>query len=166
MPPSLPRLATGVLIDKAWRTIVWFNVPREPRRRNGADGSLEGGGIAEFRLRNADEDGGGTALADYVWKPVALLLATPLRWGQAGSLYFRMAERLNCVQNQITIKDRVLINKKFVSFIITGGQDNIQGVAGQLLSLFWSWVFVCRNFRSSPIRAVGLGRTRSRTPPT
>jgi hypothetical protein len=47
-----------------------------------------------------------------------------------------MAERLNCVQNQITIKDRVLINKKVVSFIITGGQDNIQGVAGQLLSFF------------------------------
>jgi len=65
-----------------------------------------------------------------------VLLATPIRWGQAGSLYFRMAERLNCVQNQITIKDRVLINKKVVSFIITGGQDNIQGVAGQLLSFF------------------------------
>jgi len=61
------------------------------------------------------------------WADV-VLLATPIRWGQAGSLYFRMAERLNCVQNQITIKDRVLINKKVVSFIITGGQDNIQGV--------------------------------------
>lgn len=69
------------------------------------------------------------------WADV-VLLATPIRWGQAGSLYFRMAERLNCVQNQITIKNRVLINKKVVSFIITGGQDNIQGVAGQLLSFF------------------------------
>jgi nitrite reductase/ring-hydroxylating ferredoxin subunit/multimeric flavodoxin WrbA len=69
------------------------------------------------------------------WADV-VLLATPIRWGQAGSLYFRLAERLNCVQNQITIKDRVLINKKVVSFIITGGQDNIQGVAGQLLSFF------------------------------
>ena len=47
-----------------------------------------------------------------------------------------MAERLNCVQNQITIKDRVLLNRKVVSFIITGGQDNIQGVAGPLLSFF------------------------------
>lgn len=65
-----------------------------------------------------------------------VLLSTPIRWGQAGSLYFRMAERLNCVQNQITIKDRVLINRKVVSFIITGGQDNVQGVAGQLLSFF------------------------------
>jgi nitrite reductase/ring-hydroxylating ferredoxin subunit/multimeric flavodoxin WrbA len=69
------------------------------------------------------------------WADV-VLLATPIRWGQAGSLYFRMAERLNCVQNQITIRDRVLINKKVVSFIITGGQDNIQSVAGQLLGFF------------------------------
>jgi hypothetical protein len=47
-----------------------------------------------------------------------------------------MAERLNCVQNQITLKDRVLINRKVVSFIITGGQDNIQAVSGQLMSFF------------------------------
>jgi multimeric flavodoxin WrbA len=69
------------------------------------------------------------------WADV-VLLATPIRWGQAGSLYFRMAERLNCVQNQITLKDRVLINRKVVSFIITGGQDNIQAVSGQLMSFF------------------------------
>jgi nitrite reductase/ring-hydroxylating ferredoxin subunit/multimeric flavodoxin WrbA len=69
------------------------------------------------------------------WADV-VLLATPIRWGQASSLYFKMAERLNCVQNQITIKDNVLIQKKVASFIITGGQDNIQGVAGQLLSFF------------------------------
>jgi len=69
------------------------------------------------------------------WADV-VLLATPIRWGQASSLYFRMAERLNCVQNQITIKDRVLIQNKVAGFIITGGQDNIQGVAGQLLGFF------------------------------
>jgi nitrite reductase/ring-hydroxylating ferredoxin subunit/multimeric flavodoxin WrbA len=69
------------------------------------------------------------------WADV-VLLATPIRWGQAGSLYFRMAERLNCVQNQITLQDRVLLNRKVASFIITGGQDNIQGVAGQLLGFF------------------------------
>ena len=65
-----------------------------------------------------------------------VILSTPIRWGQASSLYFRMAERLNCVQNQVTIRDRVLIRNKVVSFIITGGQDNVQGVAGQLLGFF------------------------------
>ncbi len=69
------------------------------------------------------------------WADV-ILLATPIRWGQASSLYFKMAERLNCVQNQITISDNVLIRNKVAAFIITGGQDNIQGVAGQLLSFF------------------------------
>ena len=66
----------------------------------------------------------------------ALILATPIRWGQASSLYFRMVERLNCVQNQITTHKRVLIRNKVASFIILGGQDNVQGVAGQLLAFF------------------------------
>jgi len=69
------------------------------------------------------------------WADV-VLLSTPIRWGQASSLYFKLAERLNCVQNQITINDRVLIRNKVAGFIITGGQDNIQGVAGQLLTFF------------------------------
>jgi hypothetical protein len=47
-----------------------------------------------------------------------------------------MAERMNCIQNQITINDRVLIRNKVASFIITGGQDNIQAVAGQMLMFF------------------------------
>lgn len=65
-----------------------------------------------------------------------VLLSTPIRWGSASSLYFRMAERLNCVQNQITIANRVLIRDKVAGFIIVGGQDNVQGVAGQLLGFF------------------------------
>lgn len=65
-----------------------------------------------------------------------VILATPIRWGAASSLYFKMAERLNCVQNQITIANRVLIRNKVAGFIITGGQDNIQAVAGQLLMFF------------------------------
>jgi nitrite reductase/ring-hydroxylating ferredoxin subunit/multimeric flavodoxin WrbA len=70
------------------------------------------------------------------WADV-VLLATSIRWGAASALYFKMAERLNCVQNQITTHHRVLIRNKVIGFIITGGQDNIQGVAGSLLT-FWS----------------------------
>jgi nitrite reductase/ring-hydroxylating ferredoxin subunit/multimeric flavodoxin WrbA len=66
-----------------------------------------------------------------------VLIATPIRWGSASSLYFKMAERLNCVQNQVTINNRVLIHHKVAAFIITGGQDNIQAVAGAMLT-FWS----------------------------
>lgn len=69
------------------------------------------------------------------WADV-VLVSTPIRWGAASSLYFKMAERLNCVQNQVTIRDNVLIRRKVAAFIITGGQDNVQGVAGGMLCFF------------------------------
>ena len=47
--------------------------------------------------------------------------------GASGSLHYKMAERLNCVQNSITIRNQVLIRNKVAGFIIVGGQDNIQG---------------------------------------
>ena len=69
------------------------------------------------------------------WSDV-ILVATPIRWGNASSLYYRMVERMNCVQNQVTIANRVLLRNKVASFIITGGQDNVQAVAGQMLGFF------------------------------
>jgi hypothetical protein len=36
-------------------------------------GLLEAGGTAEFRLKKSAEDGGGTAFADLVWKPIVLI---------------------------------------------------------------------------------------------
>jgi nitrite reductase/ring-hydroxylating ferredoxin subunit/multimeric flavodoxin WrbA len=69
------------------------------------------------------------------WADV-VLVATPIRWGVGSALYFKMAERLNCVQNQITIKNNLLIRRKVAGFIITGGQDNVQGVAGEMLGFF------------------------------
>ena len=70
------------------------------------------------------------------WADV-VLIATPIRWGNASSLYYKMLERLNCVQNQVTIHNQVLIRNKVAAFIITGGQDNIQAVAGSMMT-FWS----------------------------
>jgi nitrite reductase/ring-hydroxylating ferredoxin subunit/multimeric flavodoxin WrbA len=66
----------------------------------------------------------------------AVLVATPIRWGGPSSLYVKMTERLNSLQNQITLHDRVLIKNKSAGFIITGGQDNVQAVAGQMLMFF------------------------------
>ncbi len=76
----------------------------------------------------------------------AVIVASPIRWGQASSLYFRMAERLNCVQNAITIHNRVLIRNKVAGFIIVGGQDNIQAVAGQMLGFFAELGFIFPQF--------------------
>ena len=66
----------------------------------------------------------------------AILVATPIRWGSASSLYFKMVERMNCIQNQVTLRQRVLLRNKVAAFIITGGQDNVQAVAGQMLGFF------------------------------
>jgi nitrite reductase/ring-hydroxylating ferredoxin subunit/multimeric flavodoxin WrbA len=66
----------------------------------------------------------------------AILLSTPIRWGSASSLYYKMVERMNCIQNQETIAGKHLLHNKVAAFIIIGGQDNIQGVAGQLLGFF------------------------------
>jgi hypothetical protein len=48
-------------------------------------------------------------------------------------------ERMNCVQNQETIANKHLLKNKVAAFIIMGGQDNVQGVAGQLMT-FWAEV--------------------------
>ena len=35
------------------------------------------------------------------WADV-IVIATPIRWGGASSLYYKMIERMNCIQNQET----------------------------------------------------------------
>lgn len=87
------------------------------------------------------------------WSDI-VIVSTPIRWGNASSLYYKMAERLNSVQNQITLNDKVLIQNKVVSFIITGGQDNIQSVAGQMLTFFSELGYVAPAF---PFVAHSLG---------
>jgi nitrite reductase/ring-hydroxylating ferredoxin subunit/multimeric flavodoxin WrbA len=69
------------------------------------------------------------------WADV-VVIATPIRWGAPSALYTKMVERLNCVQNQITIAKRALIDRKVAALIVTGGQDNVQAVAGQMLMFF------------------------------
>jgi multimeric flavodoxin WrbA len=87
------------------------------------------------------------------WADV-LLIATPIRWGAASSLYYKMVERMNCVQNQITTNNKVLIRNKVAAFIITGGQDGIQAVAGQMMTFFSEIGFVLPQF---PFIAHSLG---------
>jgi len=69
------------------------------------------------------------------WADV-ILVSTPIRWGAASALYYKMVERCNCIQNQETIAGRVLLRNKVAAFIVTGGQDNVQGVVGQMLTFF------------------------------
>jgi nitrite reductase/ring-hydroxylating ferredoxin subunit/multimeric flavodoxin WrbA len=71
-----------------------------------------------------------------LWADI-VIIATPIRWGSASSLYYQMIQRMNCVQNQSITHGNYLIRDKVAGFIITGGQDNVQHVAGELMS-FWS----------------------------
>jgi multimeric flavodoxin WrbA len=71
-----------------------------------------------------------------LWSDV-VIIASPIRWGSASSLYYKMVQRLNSVQNQLPAYGNLLIRDKIAAFIITGGQDNIQHVAGEMLS-FWA----------------------------
>lgn len=79
------------------------------------------------------------------WADV-IIVATPIRWGAASSLYFKMVERLNCVQVDVSTKEKQLILNKVAGFIIVGGQDNIQSVAGQMLSFFAELGFLFPKF--------------------
>ncbi len=87
------------------------------------------------------------------WADV-FMVATPIRWGAASSLYYKMVERLNCVQNQITLNNKVLDRNKVAAFIITGGQDGIQSVAGQMMGFFSEIGFLLPQF---PFIAHSLG---------
>jgi multimeric flavodoxin WrbA len=93
---------------------------------------------------------------DLVFWSDVVLVATPIRWGAASSLYFKLAERMNCIQNQITTHDRVLIRNKVAAFVITGGQDNVQAVAGQMLLFFGEMGF---HFPQFPFIAHSRGWT-------
>lgn len=79
------------------------------------------------------------------WADV-LMVATPVRWGAASSLYYKMVERMNAVQNQITVHNKVLVRNKVAAFIITGGQDGIQSVAGQMMMFFSEVGYVLPQF--------------------
>ena len=46
------------------------------------------------------------------WADV-ILVSTPIRWGRASSLYYKMVEQLNCIQNQETIANRHLLKTKW-----------------------------------------------------
>jgi len=81
-------------------------------------------------------DGMNVVYENLVFWADVVLIATPIRWGVASSLFFKMAERLNTVQNQITIKNRVMLNEKVAGLIVTGGQDNVQAVVGQMMLFF------------------------------
>ena len=81
-----------------------------------------------------------------LWADV-ICISTPVRWGQASSLYYKMQERMNSIENQIDHYDQtpedlehsIALKNKVVCMIVTGGQDNIQNVMGEIMT-FWGQI--------------------------
>jgi multimeric flavodoxin WrbA len=65
-----------------------------------------------------------------------MVVSTPIRYGNPTALYFKMVERLNTIHNQVTLHDKHLIKDKVACFLITGGQDNVQHTAGEMITFF------------------------------
>ena len=68
-----------------------------------------------------------------LWANV-ILISTPIKWGSASSLHYKMVQRINSFQKQITARKTYLVRDKAAAFIITGGHDNVHHVAGEMMS--------------------------------
>ncbi len=147
MDPKLPRFSTSdALLEHALEHAASLGAETQRiRLRDLAFKPCEGNYSKAARactwpcaITERDPDDQLTAVYEGLvhWGDV-LLIASPIRWGAASALYFKMAERLNCIQNQITTHNNILIRNKVAAFIITGGQDNVQAVAGSMMT-FWA----------------------------
>lgn len=76
-----------------------------------------------------------------------VLVATPIRRWSASSLYYKLVERLNCIENQKEVYNVDLLHNKLMWMIIMGAQDGAQHVMGQMMSV---WAELGFAFAKSP----------------
>ena len=65
-----------------------------------------------------------------------IVVAAPIHRGAPSNLYFRMVDRLNSAQARQVSAGRMLMQRKVAGFIVTGGRENVQSVAGEMLECF------------------------------
>jgi hypothetical protein len=63
-----------------------------------------------------------------------VLIATPLRRWSASSLYYKLVERCNCIENQKEVYSVDLIKNKLMGSIIIGAQDGVQHVMWSIMA--------------------------------
>jgi multimeric flavodoxin WrbA len=83
-----------------------------------------------------------------------VIVATPIRRWNASSLYYKLVERLNCIENQKEIYGVDLIHNKLMGMVIMGAQDWAQHVLGQMMSVWSELGFA---FSKSPYVAYTAG---------
>jgi multimeric flavodoxin WrbA len=83
-----------------------------------------------------------------------VIVATPIRRWNASSLYYKLVERLNCIENQKEVYGVDLLHNKLMGMIVMGAQDGAQHVMGQMMSV-WSELWFA--FAKSPYVAYTAG---------
>jgi hypothetical protein len=83
-----------------------------------------------------------------------VIVATPIRRWNASSLYYKLLERLNCIENQKEVYWVDLVHNKLMGMIIMGAQDGAQHVMWQMMSV-WSELWFA--FAKSPYVAYTAG---------
>ncbi len=68
------------------------------------------------------------------WADV-VIIATPIRRWSASSLYYKLVERLNCVENQKEVYGVDLVHDKLMWMVIIWAQDGAQHVMWQMMSV-------------------------------
>lgn len=91
---------------------------------------------------------------DLVDRSDIVLVASPIRWWNASSLYYKLVERLNCIENQKEVYGVDLVHNKLMGMIIIGAQDWAQHVMWQMMSV-WSELWFA--FTKSPYIAYTAG---------
>ncbi len=72
---------------------------------------------------------------DLVDRSDIVIIATPIRRWSASSLYYKLVERLNCIENQKEVYGVDLVHNKLLWMVIMGAQDGAQHVMWQMMSV-------------------------------
>lgn len=91
---------------------------------------------------------------DLVDRSDIVIIATPIRRWNASSLYYKLVERMNCIENQKEVYGVDLVHNKLMGMVIIGAQDGAQHVMGQMMSV-WSELWFA--FAKSPYVAYTAG---------
>lgn len=76
------------------------------------------------------------------------------KMGNVSSLYYKLVERLNCIENQKEVYWVDLVHNKLMGMVIMGAQDGAQHVMGLMMSV-WSEMWFA--FAKSPYVAYTAG---------
>lgn len=84
---------------------------------------------------------------DLIDRADVVIIATPIRRWNASSLYYKLIERLNCIENQKEVYGVNLVHNKLVWMVIIWAQDGAQHVMWQIMSV---WAELGFAFAKSP----------------